>query len=217
MIEGCKRHLARARRRVLRLQPIHPEPFATHLPVLVALARVTPVRHVLELGSGPFSTKLFLNRRVFQDLERIESYEDDVEWESVVLQATGSDARLDLRLVDAVRDSVPTDLGKFDLIFIDDSRSSPERTQTILTVAERRPEALVVIHDYETRAYRRIARKFDHRLVCKAYTPQVGLAWNGTRWDRAEIRRAVESVQSGVALDVVDVDGWLEHLKRTHT
>ena len=65
------------------------------------------VRSVLELGSGPFSTSLFLDRRVFPDLEKLTSYEDDLRWAALVAERVGTDPRLDFRVVESVSHSVP--------------------------------------------------------------------------------------------------------------
>jgi hypothetical protein len=168
----------------------------------------------LELGSGPFSTGLFLNQRVFPSLERLESYEDDPSWAAIVLDQVGNDSRLDLRQVADVTDAVPLRIEEFDLVFIDDSQTSPERAETISRVAAIRPQSLVVIHDFETRAYRREARKFDNCLVSDTFTPQVGLVWNDRKTDREPLKRAITAVASGANLGVRDIDGWLGHLAR---
>ena len=67
----------------------HASPYATHLPVLSAASSVMKVRSVLELGSGPFSTPLFLGRRVFPDLEKLISHEDDPRSAAVVTERVG--------------------------------------------------------------------------------------------------------------------------------
>jgi len=205
---------SRARARALRIRPVSETPYATHMPVLMALAPVIRPRRVLELGSGPFSTALFLDREVFADLERLVSYEDDPEWERVVRDAVGTDPRLDFRMVEVVRTSVPEDLNQFDLIFIDDSRTPTERSETIRTVRERAPRGVVMIHDYEQRAYRTASKGFDDRVAITTFTPQVGVCWfrgDGQRSTlRGEIRDAAHEVETGKAraIPVEDVAGW---------
>ena len=201
------------RRGLLRVRPLDQEPFATHLPVLAALAQAVEVRRVLELGSGAYSTPLFLDRGVFPLLEVLHSYEDDREWSTTVLDRVGSDPRLELRLVDAVPDAVPQDLSHYDLIFIDDSQNSVARSRTIRQVAARRPNGLIAIHDFETRTYRREARRFDNRMTFSVFTPQVGVAWNGQNVDRARLRRAVRAIQTGSEIGVTDQDRWVAHLR----
>ncbi|WP_344329742.1 hypothetical protein [Aeromicrobium halocynthiae] len=146
---------------------------------MAGLARVAHISSVLELGSGAFSTPQFLDRRVFPALAALTSLEDDADWLSTVAESTGSDPRLDLRLVQKVCTSVPNGLDQFDLIFIDDSRTFAERSQTIRAVLSEKPRGLVAIHDFEHRAYRKAAKGFDHRFTFKAYTPQVAVCWIG--------------------------------------
>lgn len=202
--------LSTLRRRALNIRPENSEPYATHLPVLMSLARVTPVRRVLELGSGPFSTSLFLDRRAFPDLEDLTSYEDDAEWTKSVLSAVGDDDRLDYRVVDAVSKSVPPELGSFDLIFIDDSRTRAERSETIESVAGKGPRGLVVVHDFEHRQYRSRTRSFDNRLVFSSLTPQVGVCWNGTLLDPQSLKPARRMITENRHVSVSDRDAWLK-------
>src|SRR4051812_48590531 len=82
-------------RRALNLSVAHYHPLAavpasSHLPILIGLARVFQLRQVLEFGSGHFSTLCFLNRDLFPDLQRVQSFETDPEWKQrVEVQANG--------------------------------------------------------------------------------------------------------------------------------
>lgn len=215
MSTRARRVASSARMRLLRVRPVNATPYGTHLPVLIALASVIRPRRVLELGSGTFSTALFLDREVFSTLEVLESYEDDHEWAAAVQSAVGQDPRLDLRMVPAVKTSVPEDLASFDLIFIDDSRTPAERSETIRRVEERHPRGLVLIHDYEQRSYRVAARGFDNRRAFRVFTPQVGVCWNDRgdasvskqmRREVARIGRMLEARRNSA--DVADVEAW---------
>ena len=212
VIFDARRQLSVLRTKVLGIQPVSELPYATHLPILVALARLYSVRSVLELGAGPHSTSLFLDRVAFPDMKSVTSFEDDPEWKDVVLDAVGDDDRLDLRLVDAVRYSVPSSLDGYNLVFIDDSRTLEERTVTVNTVRENKPTGLVVIHDFENRHYRAAARGYDHRYVFKAFTPQVGVCWFGDAIQMADLERAQRLVLSGRGLPLTDVHAWDQHL-----
>ena len=192
----------------------HANPYATHLPVLSAVASVIKVRSVLELGSGPFSTSLFLDRRMFPDLEKLTSYEDDPSWAAAVTERVGTDPRLDFRVVESVSHSVPADVGDYDLVFIDDSRLTVERTQTIESVAAMAPKGLVAIHDFELRSYRHAAKVFDHRRIFRTFTPQVGFCWFGDTCEAQQWKNVATMVEAGSHLDPTDQDAWLAHLER---
>lgn len=197
----------------LRVRRTHANPYATHLPVLSAAASVMKVRSVLELGSGPFSTSLFLDRRVFPDLEKLTSYEDDPTWAAAVVERVGTDQRLDLRVVESVRHSVPADVGDYDLVFIDDSRLPIERTQTIESVVAMRPRGLVAIHDFELKPYRHAAKGFDHRRIFRTFTPQVGFCWFGDTFEERQWQNVALMVEAGSHLDPTDHCAWLAHLR----
>ncbi|MEI2777015.1 MAG: hypothetical protein V9G19_13805 [Tetrasphaera sp.] len=188
----------------------HADPFATHLPVLMAVAAAQPVRDILELGSGVLSTPAFLDRSFFPDVERLVSHEDDPAWFTDVKSAVGGDPRCELVLLGKVRDSVPDDLSAFDLVFIDDSQRVTERSQTIRSVASRRPRGIVVIHDFEQRFYGRAARgAFDHVRRVKTFTPQTGVCWNATvAMDTDRLERALEIVEANRSVAPRDLSAW---------
>ena len=152
--------------------------YATHIPILVGLARLREVRSVLEFGCGRYSTLTFLNRSAFPDLERLHSVENDDSW-AATLQETVKDDRWTLQLVKGeIADSV-ADLEAFDLILIDDSKTSLQRAATIRAVARKQPQhPLIVIHDFEVEEYREAATGFKHRHRFRAYNPETGVVGN---------------------------------------
>jgi hypothetical protein len=155
------------------------KPVATHLPVLIGLARLRPIRRVLEFGSGLFSTNTFLNRSAFPDLEVLQSYENDATWYETVKQIVKADPRLILTLVDGLMQQVvdAKAVQNYDLVFIDDSSNSHQRSSTIRAIIAAQPK-LAVIHDFETFAYRR-ATKGSHRCYrFSALLPNTGVVWN---------------------------------------
>jgi hypothetical protein len=166
-------------------------PYSTHVPILLAAARWWPVREVLEFGCGDFSTRAFLNRRCFKELERVESYENDPEWAERIRQELGADPRLRLHPVNgAIADSVSRiNLEEFDLVFVDDSTSTAERSATIQAVAAKRPQRpVVVVHDFEQLEYRRAAKLFKHRCRFTGLNPNTGVLWNQARLHRRPMR-----------------------------
>lgn len=190
--------------------------YATHVPVLIGIARIREVRNVLEFGCGYYSTLTFLNTRLFPHLERLESVENDAAWAETIHESAKNDARWTLNLVDGeISESVSTlDLEAFDLILIDDSKTSDQRVCTIREVAKRAPHRpWIVIHDFEVDDYRRAASGFRQSHRFKAYNPNTGLLWNNTTHARRakSIDRIIKA--NAKTLEPDDIDGWSSEFK----
>ena len=153
--------------------------YATHVPILIGLARLREIRNVLEFGCGYYSTLTFLNRAAFPHLERLQSVENDASWAETIHEAAKRDERWTLKLIRReIADSVP-DLESFDLVLIDDSKTSTQRSATIRAVAAKQPQRpWIVIHDFEVGEYRRAAADFKHRHTFKAFNPETGVLSN---------------------------------------
>jgi hypothetical protein len=162
-------------------QPRALNDYATHLPILIGLARIRRITNVLEFGCGHYSTLTFLNRSVFPQLETLQSMENDLSWAKTIRSAVDEDARWTLKLIDAeIAGSVSSlDLEQFDLILIDDSKTSTQRAETIRAVVRQQPQRpWIVIHDYEVNEYRMAAKGFKYRYAFKTYNPETGLVSN---------------------------------------
>ena len=182
MIARIKNHFAPLRLRAkLFSTPRARNDYATHVPILIGLARLREIRSVLEFGCGYYSTLTFLNRAAFPHLERLQSVENDATWAETIHEAARSDERWTLRLVRGdIADSVrPLDLEAFDLILLDDSKNSAQRSATIRAVAGKQPQhPWIVIHDFEVDEYRRAAAGFKQRYAFKAFNPATGVVCN---------------------------------------
>jgi predicted O-methyltransferase YrrM len=169
------------------------ELFASHLPVLAGLARLIPVRRVLELGAGHYSTPAFLDRSAFGDLETLRSVEDDPVWVEKLSAVVRDDPRVDLVTVTRPMSKAVAGLRvqDYDLVLVDDSKGQEERIETIRNVAANASgsAALVVIHDYEWEVYQKAAGKFRRRFAFTALVPNTGVVWNKAR---VELRRLKE-------------------------
>jgi len=155
--------------------------YATHIPILIGLARLRKVRSVLEFGCGHYSTLTFLNASAFPHLERLHSIENDDSWAQTIEEAARNDLRWRLQLVDGeISESVADlDLETFDLILIDDSKTSGQRAATIRAIAAKGPKRpWIVIHDFEFGEYRRAAAAFQHRHRFRGYNPETGVVTN---------------------------------------
>ena len=184
---------------LLRLPPRAANPYLTHIPILLAAARWRPLRAVLEFGCGEISTPAFLDRRYFPQLRRLESYENNATWAERVRHQVGTEPRLNLHLLDgAVASFVDAmELEQFDLILIDDSVNSDERSATIRSVAAKRPvRPIVAVHDFEVPPYRAASRPFRHRFRFTALNPNTGLLWNDGSVTRSVLRQAQPGVAS---------------------
>lgn len=159
--------------------------YATHIPILIGLSRLRTIQHVLEFGCGHYSTLTFLNRAAFPHLERLYSIENDDSWAQTI-QGSTKDDRWTLQLVNGeISESVgDLDLEVFDLILIDDSKTSAQRAATIRTIALKQPlHPWIVIHDFEVDEYRDAASGFKHRHRFRAYNPETGVVGNrGGEW-----------------------------------
>lgn len=183
--------------------------YSTHVPILIGLARLREIRSVLEFGCGYYSTLTFLNRAAFPHLERLQSIENDARWSETINDVAKHDDRWSLNLIDGeISDAGPfLDLEAFDLVLIDDSKTSAQRVSTIRAIASKQPQRpWIVIHDFEVEEYRVAARGFRHRFAFKAYNPQTGVVAN-TATDFADLDRRLK--QNGKALEPDDLEGWI--------
>lgn len=207
-----------ARRRLSGTARRSSKDYATHIPILIALAQHFPIEHVLELGCGTYSTRLFLDATVFANLNRLESFDNDESWIEKISKEVGNDSRYRSHLVRGSMASIflETSLKTFDLVFVDDSTTAEERTQTIRQLTAQKPtDILVVIHDFEINDYRSAAAGFEHSYTFKAFTPQTGVVWNGQA-DRVGV---IKNLQSEVkrwakGTEPDDLKGWLKVLSR---
>jgi hypothetical protein len=169
------------------------DPYATHVPVLVALSQVIKVRRVLELGCGRYSTFTFLDQSVFADLVALDSFEDDPAWHDSIKAMAHDDPRLTLTLIDKPMCAVVNEvaLEQYDLVLVDDSTRASDRAATIHALARRRcRSSIVVMHDYEVQEYREAALFFAHSYRFGALNPNTGVAWNQARLDRHQLAQA---------------------------
>jgi hypothetical protein len=185
--------------------------YATHVPVLIGLARIRQITSVLEFGCGYYSTLTFLNRSTFPHLERLQSVENDASWAETLGEVAKSDERWTLTLAAGeIAESISTlDLEAFDLILIDDSKTAAQRTETIRAVGAKTPSRpWIVIHDYEVDEYRRAASGFGQKYSFKLYNPWTGLVWNSLTHSR-RAKSLDRILKQNKTLEPDDVKGWL--------
>ncbi len=171
---------------------------------------------MVEFGSGLYSTLTFLNRAVFPHLQELCSFENDEEWATRVRQSVAGEPRHKLTSVQGGMSTAPRQFqfADFDLVFIDDSTSLPERLETIEAVGKScGDQVVIVIHDYEELEYRKTA--FQHlgfmrrHFIFTALNPNTGVLSNSGRDVQRRLReidRRISSYSSSIALE--DLDGW---------
>ncbi len=184
--------------------------YATHVPILIGLARMRQIKNVLEFGCGRYSTLTFLNRKAFPDLVKLHSIENDISWGETMSEIAKQDERWTLRLVpgDIAPSVSELDLESFDLILIDDSKTSAERAATICAVAKKQPQRpLIAIHDFEVGEYQEAATRFRRRYKFRAFTPKTGLTSNNA----VDIRRLKRLVNANARnLEPDDIEAWIK-------
>ena len=188
--------------------------YATHLPVLLGLAKSRPIRSVLELGCGIYSTPTFLNRSAFPDLHTLDSLETDNHWARKISNIVTKDPRASLHVVEGTIASavINLQLDHYDLIFVDDSADASDRTRTISALKGRNPRhAGIVIHDFEFPSYRSVARSFRHRYAFTAFNPETGLVWENEFISSDALKKIdVVTKRHANRLEPDDTHGWLE-------
>lgn len=149
--------------------------YASHLPVLRALGRHLPIRHVVEYGAGPASTRAFLDRAIFPRLDLLISYEDDRAWVDKLTRDLPADPRW--RLVPITRGNygaeAPFQPG-FNLAFVDTGNADTR----VLLVGHllRHVAPIVVLHDYDgPQTYRDACAKWPHVYVYHQASPQTAV------------------------------------------
>jgi hypothetical protein len=170
------------------------------------------IRSVLEFGCGRYSTLTFLNRAAFPHLEQLHSIENDSAWSETIHNLATADDRWTLQLIDGeIAEAVSdVDLERFDLILIDDSKTSAERAATINAVARKRPQRpWIAIHDFEVGEYQQAASAFQRRYKFRAYTPKTGLISNSSV-DIRSLKRLLKT--NARVLPPDDIQAWLLRL-----
>lgn len=165
----------------------------THIPILDLMIRLSNVKHILEFGSGVYSTNKLLE---FPNLEMLTSYEDVPDWFAKIAKVKNSKFNLvfEKDLLGIAR-SIPLD--EFDLIFIDCCDLPEKRAPIVKVISERRPKAIIVIHDIYDDINRcpGTIEGFDNLMIYAKFGPATGILWNQTD-ESAKIRRVrFEGVQ----------------------
>lgn len=186
-------------------------PYASHLPVIIGLARIIKIKRVLELGSGLFSSVAFLNKLAFPDLTELHSVENDGRWAQEV-----SSKITDLRFKYTVLDfSICSfleqiSLNDYDLIFIDDSSEVTDRAETISLASKMlAKDCFMVIHDYEVQQYRDSSKSIKNKFSFNLIYPNTAILWNDASIDRKRMSQLYQLIRRHKhEIPVEGTDNW---------
>lgn len=192
---------------------VYEEPYSTHIPVIIGISSLINVKNILELGSGIYSTGTFLNEKIFPNIQKLESYEDDAQWAQKIKSRYGNDKRLQLNLVNSPIHSFinSIDLPIFDLTLIDDSQRVSDRVLTIREFCRQsKGNTVLILHDFEIEEYRKAAKRLKHHFTFSSFTPCTGVLWNQglNKADLFQISQLINRHKAN--LKTTDIDGWLK-------
>lgn len=150
----------------------------THIPVLDLMIRLSNVKHILEFGSGVYSTNKLLE---FPSLEMLTSYEDIPDWFAKIAKVKNNKFNLVFEK-DLLGIARTINLDEFDLIFIDCCDLPEKRAPIIKAISERKPRAIIVIHDVYDDIDRipGVLNNFDNLAIYAKFGPATGILWNQT-------------------------------------
>ncbi len=185
----------------------YPQDHASHIPFLAGIGAAFTIRQVVEFGSGPYSTPLFLNKSAFRKVEDVISVEPSAEWRDKVRDLCGYEERL--TLLEENPKTLYTEL--VDLVFID---NGPEqhKVETIRWMALAcTKNVIVVVHDAETPSYRAEIDKFQTKFISEKYNPGTAICSNDNIRELAVEFLAIEMMVKGnYHIPVTDVLSWIE-------
>jgi hypothetical protein len=155
-------------------------PHRTHLPILCALENLYKFKNVLELGSGFYSTRAYLDKKLFPNIKKITSYEDNYSWYKIIKNKIKKKSKLKLIYTKNKIENIinKINLDNYDLIFVDNSMKAENRIKTIENIIKKKLlKQIVVIHDFEYYPYRFVAKiAYIYRFKC--LTPNTGVMSN---------------------------------------
>lgn len=156
--------------------------YGTHRLPLVGLsqwlsATGRPVKKVMEIGCGQMSTRLFLNRRVFPELEQLISLESSKIWAFAIHTLFGGDKRLSLRYTEdegeLVRDALNS--APFDVILVDGATNEGRAKAVPICLGA---AGFVVLHDVQEPDLMEATRLAPHCVFSVIESPWTAIMSN---------------------------------------
>lgn len=191
-------------------QTIVDEPYSSHLPILLFLIKKNKLKHVLEVGSGYYSTK-FLGLILGSMKSKLISIEDDVNWFKNLSEDYNNNSNVDLIYslnpsLDILRRNNPN----YDLIFIDNGKKPEDRIRIIET-ALKLSFRYIVIHDVQEPIYNQFIKSIlrDDLAFIEIDTlyPHTGVIFSST--DQDNIYNLTKFIRQNKSTSVIDYDAWI--------
>lgn len=197
-----------------RLVPVSSDAYATHLPILIGVAALLTPRRILELGSGRFSTVAFCDPELFPTVEHVHTMEDDANWAELVKAMPIDRDRISFELVPSIRGRLSEiDLEPYDLIFVDNAMSVTERAATLRVVLALAPaNAVVVVHDFEWRAYRAEVAATWREYTFAVWRPLSGVIWKGDQLTKSALGALEKIMRKNREESPAATRYWREHI-----
>jgi hypothetical protein len=159
------------------------DPYSTHLPVLKMLGQLDGIETIVEFGSGPYSTKEFLNTEIYKDLKILYSFESSIEWIKTVASKISDDRFIPIYNVTEQKSlSLFKLIKKIDITFVDGA-SSEMRIPTVKSAILQKSK-IVVVHDTENPDYIEVFDLFRYHHTYSSLNPHTTIFTNSTDvWD----------------------------------
>lgn len=165
----------------------------SHIPVLRSVAQNMNVQNVVEIGTGLFSLKTFLDRSYFPNLKRIYSYESSDLWIEY-MKSILKDERWYIKLIENSSEMVEDirSRGFVDLVFVD---GLYEHRLFALEQLKDLSD-IFVLHDCELNQFKSILEngfkykfvyippKYRHTAILSQKVDVANITWN-IKWDQS--------------------------------
>lgn len=153
----------------------------SHIPVIVLMSLLFPVRKVLECGSGLISTLVFCDTKIYSEIEQFDSLENgSLNYANNVCASMGSHKsgyKLHYSFVKMTKFVNNFDINLYDLVLLDDSDSLEDRAATIYNVTKKANRPIILIHDFEQKLYQQAVQSEFRKFVFDTVEPFTAVLW----------------------------------------
>jgi hypothetical protein len=188
----------------------YPQDHASHLPILIGLGTMLPIKSVFEFGAGMYSTTTFLNRDVYPLVDRFTSLESDLTWAQKVLDAVPGDDRI--QFINSTEHYAPSG---YDLVFVDNGPEQHKIETIRYMTLDFGSNGLYVIHDSECGTYANEIRKFTHSWFFYDFNPATAVASTAgfSMQQHQAIQAIAQKITSNDHVNPTDVKRWKEIMR----
>lgn len=134
---------------------------SSHMVAASNIAKIVPVKRVLECGVGNVSTPWFLDRSLFPDLECLLSYDTQQLWINEIERIIPDKTRWFARLV-PTEEAMGVIEDSIDIMLID-SYSIAGRISILNRKITSKNVKFIILHDSEHEEYNQVLSKFTYR------------------------------------------------------